>query len=285
MACIISEGCFESDGKKNLRCAGLLSETNLFSRSGGDRVGFMATDHPQYDEPCAEGTHRPDSSFPTKLALRGMQVNILNAEATEHADQERIEGWVGSAADDVNRTLRKKFVAPALFAACRVRDPELMRNVVESAFTITEADELWKLCRDLGLFMKVLNDEYASCLGVLLELGLDPNIQVIPLLRMRPLGWALFHENYDIVRVLMEAGADLAQLSVCELGEIKYADCPDDIKAVLEEKGVLRKIRFVRFCYYPMCICFLPALCWTCILRPSEAKNCVKSFVRGAAFE
>jgi len=214
-----------------------------------------------------------------------MQVNILNAEATEPADQERIEGWVGSAANEVNRTLRKKFVAPALYAACKVRDPEPMRKAVESALTIMEADELWKLFRDMGLFMKVLNDEYARCLGVLLELGLDPNIQVIPLLRMRPLGWALFHENYDIVRVLMEAGADLAQLSVCELGEIKYADCPDDIKAVLEEKGVLRKIRFVRFCYYPMCICFLPALCWTCILRPSEAKNCVKSFVRGAAFE
>ena len=273
IATIVPAGCFSKRGKRNLRCAGIITQTNGLS-SRVDSIGYMTTDHPK-----DKGTIRP-AAFPVGLCLRGLQINVLEADATRTADKERIERWIGNQSNEVNLALQKKFIAPALYAVFVMLDPEVAKNVLRLSTSITSQNEVLEIIKQLELVQKVLEipselesdrEIVANFLKVPLEYGWDPNIPYDSVFDEvagdLPLGAAIIDKHYEAARTLLEGGADPSKLAASDLREIDYANCPEDIKQRLRESGVLCKGRCLSYlspcvgCWLFCRICYAGIFC------------------------
>ena len=274
IATIIPEGhCSLKGGKKNRRCAGLLTEVSLFISpdSENGRAVRMRTDHSEEGNATSlKAFLSLNAWFPFDLALLGMHVNILQAESSQALDQERITTWVGDNVDDVNLALRRKFLPPALHASSCSCDPEMLQQVVECAQSLVSREDLLQLIRQLDLvgtlFRRLEKEkEISGCIDILIGQGWDPNRPDI-FINSVPLGTALSQKQYAVARHLLENGADPAKLRSVNLLNINYAECPDDIMASLRESGVVCKGRCLRFfwlcsyCWRLCCCCFKAVL-------------------------
>lgn len=262
VATIVPEGSCSYDGERNLRCAGTLSQSNGLS-SKVDPLGFMYTDHPD-----KTGTIRP-AAFPADICLQGLQINVLEANASKVADKKRIESWIGRQSDEVNHALQKKFIAPALYSAFMTRDPKVTRKVLEISTSIVSRDTIFHIISKLGIVGRILEytsksdfdrKNVAKCFEVLIEHGWNPNTPLDSTFSERifgfPLGSAIEYEHYETARILMDGGADPAKLRSCDLVSINYSKCPEDIKDRLKDGGVLCKGKCVSL-FYPFTYCYL----------------------------
>lgn len=266
IATIVPEGCFSKSGKRNLRCAGILSQTNGLS-SRVDSLGYMTTDHP-----ADKKTVRPPA-FPMDLCLRGIQINVLGGRATRMADKDRIERWIGEQSKEVNLALQKKFIGPALYSAFLELDSEVLKNVLATSTSIASRDEVLQIIKQLDIVEKLVEipseletdrEIVAALFKVLLDYGWDPNKHSGLFGEAAgdlPLGSTIEEKHYEAARVLLEGGADPSKLAASDLMDIDYAKCPDDIKQRLKEGGVLCKGRCLS--YVSPCVkCWL--LAWVC---------------------
>ena len=280
---IIPEGHFK--GMKNKRCAGLLkdfTESDSFdyiessiwlTKKRSDLVDQedIALDGIILDEMIMnENFWGPDPDlawFPSDLCLRGLHVNILEAKASKKADQERISSWIEDLVDPINTALQRKFLPPALAAACNACDPDVLRTVVERALSHSLVNSREELARkahrmNLAMAIKSTSNEMAAieCLEILIELGYDVNKPTFVMERLGRtlLGMALTNKDYDRARVLLKAGADPTLLRWMDFISNDY-NVPEDILDVLWENGLLTKFKCMRFCYWGSCCC---VCCW-----------------------
>ncbi|CAB9496640.1 expressed unknown protein [Seminavis robusta] len=296
IATIIPEGSYRSgNNRSNLRCAGILSETHLLSFSGGDRLGFRTTDHPDpRNFPDDEGTRicKP-GSFPVEVALRGMQVNILDAQATQPVDQERIRMWVGSNANQVNQTLREKFLSVALQGSCKTCDPTILTRTLELACSRFSRQVVIDTLHDLQVAVILFNKrneadlESAQCTKALVDIGWNPNKPMKPeMLLGSTLCMAIRREQYETTRVLLDAGADPNILRPSELFLIVCAtlgdDFPQEIETILCEKvGILKKcVVGCLFGCLPCTMCCMFCGHYCSLLNPCYARNNFRSLIR-----
>mmetsp|Transcript_5643 Transcript_5643/g.8668 ORF Transcript_5643/g.8668 Transcript_5643/m.8668 type:complete len:468 (-) Transcript_5643:28-1431(-) len=217
-------------GVFNQRCAGLLYRTST-DDNGVTMTTEDTSDHPGYPYLAW---------FPSGVSMKGFNVDITKAEATREEDERSIQRWVGDRVDEVNLTLRRKFIRSAMYmAATEIGEVDVLRDIMEDP--ILTMEKAVKIADEEGC----VNDaaEYVgpkrpgkkdrqACLRYLLEVGCDPNKKTYQ--GKLPLDTAFEIGQFHNVRLLLEFGADLSLLDT----DCIPANCPDDIVRVLVENGV-----------------------------------------------
>lgn len=238
-------------------------------------MGYMSTDHPREGDPEANGAISPPAAFPLDLALQGLKVNILDAEASMKEDEDRIEGWVGSRAREVNRVLRNKFALPAIRGAYKQDDPELLCKTIEDVANCTAPADFVAIIDSLqlvsGIIKQPASPEKIRVLKTLVQHGWDPNSvtdKLVGTSSRRPLGNALECEDYESARLLLEAGADPRKMGADDIVRLSPGECPEDIRSLLEESGVLKRRVCLRLCRPCRCCWGLMSVCCCMFLNP-----------------
>jgi hypothetical protein len=231
-ATIVPPGlCESSDRTFNERCAALNYDIE-------EKDGLVYTDN------TSDHPGDPDRAwFPTIVSMMGVKIDISKAEASREADRRTILRWVGDNADEVNASLQRRFLRPAIYqAATDIGKVKVLRELMESPLLTKEqavqlADEE-ECVADLAEynysspesdFAKETGTDHHGCLKYLLGMGCDPNGRNED--GILALDIAMEINNFHNVRLLLEHNADIALMNE----DLITSSCPDDISKVFQD--------------------------------------------------
>mmetsp|Transcript_18057 Transcript_18057/g.26810 ORF Transcript_18057/g.26810 Transcript_18057/m.26810 type:complete len:197 (-) Transcript_18057:159-749(-) len=178
------------------------------------------------------------------VSKHGAFVNILDAKATMEADQRNIMRWIGGNHERVNAVIKRKFIRPAMYWACtEMGDAAVLRQVVECGVVskeqavqiALEENLVQDICEYVGKEEGNYRDN-PGCLRYLLEMGCNPDGDEDDGYPDSPLQNAITIGNYELVRILLEYGANVDDLN---LRRIDLDEIPDDIFETLQDAGVV----------------------------------------------
>lgn len=220
---IIPDGVCQQSGREwNERCAGLLFDDEETSDHPGDPTKAW---------------------FPPTVSTMGVNVDIDKAEATQPLDKENISNWIGDKKDEVNLTIKRAFLPPAIYmAATDDVDPDRLQELMECG--IVSKEEAVEFADEAGCLVDLTeyddDEEYLECFKYLLESGCDPNYKILTSGKYRrPLDFVFELGNYAYFDLLIKYGADPCLISKTKIEKSFHdGEMPEEAAELLLERGI-----------------------------------------------